>query len=99
MFFSNFFFLDFIQGGKFFFLEHVPEKESAFIRRLQDFLTATKIWPSLFGDCRLNSDPTEAIESAGFRETSWESITIHGYVSQQYRLILTQNHIMGTAIK
>ncbi|XP_015120552.1 methyltransferase-like protein 7B [Diachasma alloeum] len=86
-------------GGKYFFLEHIPDKEETFARWLQGFLTKTKIYPSLFGDCRLDSNPLYDIKTAGFSKVSCESIVLKGYVTHPYHLYLTRNHIMGTATK
>ncbi|XP_063975665.1 thiol S-methyltransferase TMT1A-like [Diachasmimorpha longicaudata] len=86
-------------GGKYFFLEHVPDKEETFTRWLQDFLTKTKIYPSLFGDCRLDSNPLCNIKSTGFSKVSWESIVLKGYVTHPYHFYLSRNHIMGIATK
>ncbi|XP_074102862.1 thiol S-methyltransferase TMT1B-like [Cotesia typhae] len=86
-------------GGVYLFLEHIPDTKDALTRWLQGFLTKTKIWPSLFGDCRLDSNPLKFIQSANFKSVEWEKIKLRGYVSQPYRLNLTCYHIMGTARK
>ncbi|KAK0178836.1 hypothetical protein PV327_007684 [Microctonus hyperodae] len=86
-------------GGKYFFLEHVPDKPGTLICYIQRFLTKTRIWPSLFGDCRLDSNPINEIENTKFKDVIWKPITLCGYVSQPYKLYLTRNHIMGTATK
>ncbi|XP_057325497.1 thiol S-methyltransferase TMT1B-like isoform X2 [Microplitis mediator] len=86
-------------GGIYLFFEHIPDEKDALTRWLQGFLTKTKIWPSLFGDCRLDSNPLECIQSANFKSVVWEIIKLRGYVSHPYRLNLTCYHIMGTAKK
>lgn len=78
-------------------MEHVPDREGTFARWLQTFLTKTKIWPSLFGGCRLDANPIEDIENAGFKDIVWECQTLEGFVSQPYHLFLTRHHIFGTA--
>lgn len=80
-------------------MEHVPDEEGTFTYWLQNFLTITKIWPSFFGDCRLDSDPTKDIEAAKFSDVTWESITLRGYISHPYRLNLSCHHVMGIATK
>ncbi|XP_011303282.1 methyltransferase-like protein 7A [Fopius arisanus] len=86
-------------GGKYFFLEHIPEQEETFTHWFQWFLTKSKIYPSLFGDCRLDSSPLNDINTAGFSKISCESIILKGYVTHPYHLYLTRNHIMGIASK
>nr|XP_012234060.1 PREDICTED: methyltransferase-like protein 7A isoform X2 [Linepithema humile] len=86
-------------GGKYIFVEHVPEKESTFIRWLQIALTQTGIWPSLFGDCRLDADCTVEIENAGFEKTSWTFLDLEGYVTHPIYLTLSRQHVFGIATR
>lgn len=87
------------KGGKYFFLEHVPEEHGSFIGFIQAILTKTRIWPSLFGGCRLDSNPVQEIEKSGFKECEWDRIVLKGYVSQPHHLLLSRHHIIGTATR
>lgn len=80
-------------------MEHVPEKQGTFVLWLQKVLSRTGIWPSLFGDCRLDADCTSEIKKIGFKEISWLSVTLDGYVTHPFLLILSRQHIFGIATK
>lgn len=59
----------FLQGGKFYFYEHISEfdiERHGTRRRIQEFLTATGIWPFIFDNCMLNRDMLADIQQAGF---------------------------------
>ncbi|XP_077267088.1 thiol S-methyltransferase TMT1A-like isoform X1 [Temnothorax americanus] len=86
-------------GGKYIFVEHVPEKKGTFIRWLQIALTRTGIWPALFGDCRLDVDCVADIENAGFNKVSWTFLALEGYVSHPFHLTLSRQHVFGIATK
>ncbi|XP_014469089.1 PREDICTED: methyltransferase-like protein 7A isoform X2 [Dinoponera quadriceps] len=87
------------QGGKYIFVEHVLEKEDTFVRWLQIALTRTGIWPSLFGDCRLDADCVTEIENTGFEKVSWTSLALEGYVSHPLHLFLSRQHVFGIATR
>lgn len=87
------------QGGKYIFVEHVPEKEGTFVRWLQIALTRTSIWPSLFGNCRLDADCVAEIENTGFEKVSWTSLALEGYVSHPLHLFLSRQHVFGIATR
>ncbi|KAK8394121.1 hypothetical protein O3P69_006365 [Scylla paramamosain] len=56
-------------GGKFYFYEHISEFDTerhGTRRRIQEFLTATGIWPFIFDNCMLNRDMLADIQQAGF---------------------------------
>lgn len=89
----------YMQGGKYIFVEHVPEKKGTFIRWLQIALTRTGIWPSLFGDCRLDADCIAEIENAGFEKVSWTFLALEGYVSHSFHLSLSKQHVFGIATR
>ncbi|XP_011691056.1 PREDICTED: methyltransferase-like protein 7A isoform X1 [Wasmannia auropunctata] len=86
-------------GGKYIFVEHIPEKEGTFIRWLQLALTRTGIWPSLFGDCRLDVNCVADIENAGFKKVSWTFLALEGYISYSLHLILSRQHVCGIATR
>ncbi|XP_019698021.1 methyltransferase-like protein 7A [Harpegnathos saltator] len=86
-------------GGKYIFVEHLPEKEGTFVRWLQIGLTRTGIWPSLFGDCRLDADCVAEIENIGFEKVSWTSLALEGYVSHPLHLFLSRQHVFGIATR
>ncbi|XP_012527730.1 methyltransferase-like protein 7A [Monomorium pharaonis] len=86
-------------GGKYIFVEHVPEKEGTFIRWLQIALTRCGIWPSLFGNCRLDVDCVADIENAGFKKVSWTFLALEGYVSHPLHLTLSRQHVFGIATR
>ncbi|XP_011630835.1 methyltransferase-like protein 7A [Pogonomyrmex barbatus] len=86
-------------GGKYIFVEHVPEKESTFVRWLQIVLTQTGIWPSLFGDCRLDINCVTDIKNAGFKKISWTFLDLDGYVSHPLYLTLSRQHVFGIATR
>jgi hypothetical protein len=88
-----------LKGGKYLFLEHFPDKEGSFIGWIQMILTKTKIWPTLFGGCRLNSDPTRDIKRYGFKEIKLEHVTLQGDVSHPHHLLLTRHHVIGSATR
>lgn len=86
-------------GGQYIFIEHIPENEGTLLRWLQKILSQTKIWPSLFGGCRLDIDPVVNIKSAGFNHITWDIFTLDGYVSHPFHLILSRQHVLGVAIR
>ncbi|EZA53390.1 Methyltransferase-like protein 7A [Ooceraea biroi] len=86
-------------GGKYIFVEHVPEKKGTCKRWLQIALTRTGIWPSLFGDCRLDADCVAEIENAGFEKVSWTFLALEGYVSHSFHLSLSKQHVFGIATR
>ncbi|XP_043267148.1 methyltransferase-like protein 7A [Venturia canescens] len=86
-------------GGKYLFLEHVPDPTGGFVHKMQKFLTKSKIWPSLFGNCHLDMNPIEHINRAGFKDLVWKSLTLEGYVSQPNHLFLNRHHVIGTATR
>ncbi|XP_069938060.1 thiol S-methyltransferase TMT1A [Cherax quadricarinatus] len=56
-------------GGKLYFYEHIREFDTerhSTRQKIQDFLTATGIWPYLFDGCELTRDMLEDIQEAGF---------------------------------
>ncbi|XP_020289717.1 methyltransferase-like protein 7A [Pseudomyrmex gracilis] len=85
-------------GGTYIFMEHVPETDT-FVRWLQIALTRTGIWPSLFGDCRLDADCIADIENVGFEKVSWTILELEGYVSHWFHFILSRRHVFGIATK
>lgn len=87
------------QGGKYFFMEHIAENEGTFTRWIQTMLTRTNLWPSLYGDCRLDSNPIKEIEKVGFEKLHWKTFTLRGYVSHPFHLFLSRRHLIGTAIR
>ncbi|XP_043684876.1 methyltransferase-like protein 7A [Vespula pensylvanica] len=86
-------------NGKYIFMEHVPETKGYIVRWLQILLTRSGLWPSLFGNCRLNFDFMEEIKGAGFKRVRSRSITLNGPVSQIFHLTLTGRHVLGVAIR
>ncbi|XP_034940827.1 methyltransferase-like protein 7B [Chelonus insularis] len=88
-----------VLDGQYFFLEHIPHRKGTLTRWLQELLTKTKIWPTLFGDCRLDSNPLKEIKTTGFRKVKWDTFKLQGDVTQSYRLNLTCYHMMGIAKK
>ncbi|XP_066599526.1 thiol S-methyltransferase TMT1A-like [Prorops nasuta] len=84
-------------GGQYIFMEHVVDKESMFVRWLQQFLSYTNIWPSLYGDCRLDLDIAKEIEKVGFTKVQLTPITLMGQASNSLHLFLSKYHIIGTA--
>ncbi|XP_058804216.1 N6-adenosine-methyltransferase TMT1A-like [Phymastichus coffea] len=84
-------------GGTYLFMEHLPDKPGSFVAWIQMMLTKTKIWPSLFGACRLDFDPIEHLERSRLKNLSWQRIVLQGYVSQPHHLLLSRHHIIGSA--
>ncbi|KAG7212825.1 hypothetical protein KM043_002182 [Ampulex compressa] len=85
--------------GKYFFVEHISEKNGTLVPWLQKAFSRTGIWPSLFGNCRLDSDPITEIEKVGFKEVSWTPVVLEGYVSKTFHLMLSRHHAFGVAIR
>lgn len=79
-------------------MEHVPEKQKSLVKWLQKFLTSTNIWPSLYGDCKLDSNPVQEIKRAGFHKVDYKEIVLEGVVSRPLHLLLTKRHVIGTAV-
>ncbi|XP_008204600.1 methyltransferase-like protein 7A isoform X1 [Nasonia vitripennis] len=86
-------------GGRYLFFEHLPDEQGSFISRVQMILTRTRIWPALYGGCRLDSNPTKDIENIGFEEVKLEHVVLQGYVSQPHHLLLSRHHIVGSATR
>ncbi|XP_076673605.1 thiol S-methyltransferase TMT1A-like [Andrena cerasifolii] len=86
-------------GGRYLFIEHVPESEGTFVRWLQKVLSQTGIWPSFFGGCHLDVDPIVHIKNAGFDRVTWDTFTLEGYVSQSFHLTLSRRHVLGVAVR
>ncbi|XP_017762667.1 PREDICTED: methyltransferase-like protein 7A isoform X2 [Eufriesea mexicana] len=86
-------------GGRYLFIEHIPENEGTFIRWLQKMLSQTRIWPSLYGGCHLDIHPIVDIKNTGFNHVTWDTFTLEGYVSQTFHLILSRQHVLGVAVR
>nr|XP_033326598.1 methyltransferase-like protein 7A [Megalopta genalis] len=86
-------------GGHYLFIEHVPETEGTFVRRLQKLLSQTKIWSALFGGCRLNANPMKHIRKIGFASITCDTFILDGYVTQHFHLVLSRKHVLGIAIR
>ena len=80
-------------------MEHIIETEGTFTRWIQIILTRTYLWPSLYGDCRLDCNPIHDIEKAGFEKVLWKIGVLQGYVSHPIHLFLSRRHLIGTAIR
>ncbi|XP_076655746.1 thiol S-methyltransferase TMT1A-like [Halictus rubicundus] len=86
-------------GGQYLFIEHVPETEGTFVYWLQKVLSQMKIWPSLFGGCRLTADPIKHIRNIGFASITCDTFILEGCVTQNFHLVLSRKHILGIAIR
>lgn len=88
-----------VPGGKFYFLEHIREfdAEKYFWRqKIQDFLTASRLWPFLFDGCCLNRDMLSCIESSGFSKVDGERF--YAPISNVF-FHLIKPHLKGVAEK
>lgn len=62
-------------GGRFYFLEHVAGKPWTLQYLVQQLLSKSLIWPTIFNECRCDQETLSRIEDAGFKmvqaETTW----------------------------
>ncbi|KAI4477841.1 hypothetical protein M0804_012321 [Polistes exclamans] len=86
-------------GGRYIFMEHVPETKDYFLRWIQIILTRSGLWPSLFGNCHLDFDIIREINDAGFKRVTSTSVILDGPVSQTVHLLLTGQHVLGVAMR
>ena len=93
-----FFFLC-LQGGKFFFFEHVKEfdtENNSMRAKKQTILTKLRIWPTIFDGCELDRDTLSFIKSAGFSDVDCKLT----YAPLQGRLFDNiKPHVTGVATK
>ncbi|XP_059478093.1 N6-adenosine-methyltransferase TMT1A-like isoform X2 [Neocloeon triangulifer] len=65
-----------VPGGKFIFLEHVAAERGSVLRALQWFLSASRLWPSVFCGCILNKELDKLVKNAGFTTLDLQPVDI-----------------------
>lgn len=66
-------------GGRFYFIEHVREFDSenhGTRQRVQDFLSMTRIWPTLFDGCFVDRKTLEVVKEAGFTSVDGKNLYV-----------------------
>lgn len=89
----------FLQGGRFYFIEHIQEWDRSshgYRWILQHILTWFKIWPFLFEGCNLNRNPLPFIQSVGFSDVQYERL----YAPMPAKVFMIASpHLKGIATK
>ncbi|XP_043192813.1 methyltransferase-like protein 7B [Amphibalanus amphitrite] len=85
-------------GGKFFYLEHIAREEGSAVRRLQNVLTNSGMWPCLL-QCWLNRDPRPVIESGLFQSVDQQLRPIVKKLKPWDMTNLTNQCLVGVATK
>lgn len=84
----------FLQGGKYFYFEHVAADENSFTSRVQNLLT--KPWRFMFDGCTLSRHVHRHLQAAGFStldfKRSWPT-------NVSNILFLMKTTLIGTATK
>jgi hypothetical protein len=86
-----------LQGGLYLFLEHCPDPQDTFLCKVQNFLTATKLWPMIFDGCQLNRNAVRNVKLAQFSGIQYQYITVDREHNKFARFMRT--HVIGTAVK
>jgi len=81
------------QGGKYYFMEHVADKDGTTLKWFQDILNA--IWGKFFDGCNLNRDTAKMIKKASFKTVHVEEFN----AKLDALFIVVRPHIMGYAEK
>lgn len=80
-------------GGKYYFMEHVGDKDGTTLKCFQDHLNA--IWGKFFNGCHLNRDTATMIKKASFKSVHVEEFN----AKLDALFIVVRPHIMGYAEK
>jgi len=85
-------------GGKFFYLEHIAYEEGTMLRRVQNLLTHSGLWPFLLA-CWLNRDPSEAIRASPFRSVEQQAQPIIAQLPPWSPMRVNNRCLTGVATK
>ena len=89
-----------IQGGKYFYMEHVIGPEGSWTRALQKLIAP--VWKFLMEGCSVKGEPWNNMHIAGFSEVKYERIRIDFSKESLFTNIVwvpvVRPHVMGFAI-
>ncbi|ODM96057.1 Methyltransferase-like protein 7A [Orchesella cincta] len=89
-----------VPGGKFYFMEHILDPSTSFLKLIQIILGSLGIWQLLFDGCRLDKNIKKTLEKGGFAQVDVTNfrLNLDGGVPLAYSVLyLAKPHIYGTA--
>ena len=83
----------YLQGGKFFFLEHVRADPKSWLYQVQRAISP--LWKKIADGCHFTNTPWLNIQNAGF-----DSLEVEHFVLEKFsRPNLIGPHVLGVAVK
>ena len=91
----------FVQGGKYFYMEHVIGPKGSFTRALQKFVAP--VWKFFMCGCTVKGEPWNNLDRAGFSEVKYEHLDIdfrkESFYTNLIWLLVIRPIFMGYAMK